>query len=56
MLDAVLDHLDVPLVIRAKHQGGLAELRDHIRHRDQVREGKKLCYKTETQSLKEDGV
>lgn len=49
MLDEAADDLGEPLMIWAKHQGGLGEPRDHVQHRDLIR-GK------EKQSEEEDGV
>jgi hypothetical protein len=54
MLDEALDGSGKPLMIWAKHQGGLGQLRSHVRHRDQIREGQKLCQKMENQSLGEN--
>ena len=39
-----------------KHQGGLGELRHHIRRRDLIRGKEKLYRTTEKQSEEEDGV
>ncbi|KAL2071831.1 hypothetical protein VTL71DRAFT_13066 [Oculimacula yallundae] len=51
MLDEVVDSYDEALMICAKHRGGLAELRDHIRRRDQDRESNELAYLMEATSL-----
>jgi hypothetical protein len=56
MLDEAADGVGEPLMIWAKHQGGLGELRNHVRHCDQFRERKKLCHIMETHSLEEHGV
>jgi len=34
-------------MVRPKHQGGLGELRDHVRRRDLIREKEKLYRGTE---------
>jgi hypothetical protein len=47
------DRSDKPLMIWSKHQGGLGELRDHVRHRDLIREREKP---TKKQTQEEDGV
>lgn len=50
------DSLGNPLMIWPKHQGGLGELRDHVRRRDLIREQEKLYRRTEKQGEEEDGV
>lgn len=45
-----------PLMVWQKHQGGLGELRHHIRRRDMIRGIEKLYRTTEKQSEEEDGV
>ena len=55
ILDEAADDLGKPLMIWAKRQGGLGELRDHVRRCDQFRERGKLCQMMEKQSLEEDG-
>ena len=49
MLDEAADDPDKPLMIWAKHQGGLGELRDHVRRRNLIREAENLCQMTEKQ-------
>jgi hypothetical protein len=56
MLDEATDDFGWPLMILPKHQGGLAELRRHVRHCDQSRESKMLCQMMDAQSLEENGV
>jgi hypothetical protein len=56
ILDEAADGMGKPLMIWGKHQGGLGELRDHVRRCDQFRERKKLCQMMETHSLEENGV
>jgi hypothetical protein len=55
-LDEAADDLGETLMIWAKHQGGLGELRDHVQHRDLIRGKEKLYRTTEKQSEEEDGV
>ena len=50
------DCSDNPLMVWPKHQGGLGELRHHIRRRDLIRGKEKLYRTTEKQSEEEDGV
>ena len=54
VLDETIDSIGKPVMIWAKHQGGLGELRDHVRRCDQFRERKKLCQIMETHSLEEN--
>jgi hypothetical protein len=56
MLDEATDDLGKPLIIWAKHQGGLGELRDHVQHRDLIRGKEKLYRTTEKQSEGKDGI
>lgn len=56
MLDEAVDGIGEPLMIWAKHRGGLGELRNHVRHSDQFRERKKICQMVDTHSLEEHGV
>ena len=43
MLYEAVDNFGKPLKAWLKHQGGLGELRNHVRRRDQIREDIKLC-------------
>jgi len=52
-LDEAADDLGEPLMIWAKHHGGLGELRQY---RDLIRGKEKLYRTTEKQSEEEDGV
>ncbi|CZR67731.1 uncharacterized protein PAC_17630 [Phialocephala subalpina] len=45
-----------PLMTWPKHQGGLGELRDHVRRRDLTRKKEELYCTTDDQSEEEDGV
>lgn len=56
MLEEAQDYFGNPLMIWVKHQGGLEELRDHVRHRDHIREEERLCQLMMKQSLEEDTV
>lgn len=56
MLDEAVDGIGKPLMIWAKNQGGLGQLRDHVRRRDQFRKGKEPCQMIETNSLEKNGV
>jgi hypothetical protein len=56
MLVEARDRLDNPLMIWSKHRGGLGELRDYVRRRDQIREEDKLYRMMKKPSLQEDGV
>lgn len=47
---------DKPLMGWQKHQGGLGELRHHIRRRDLIRGKEKLYRTTKKKSEEEDGV
>jgi hypothetical protein len=47
MLLEALDCLGNPLMIWPKHQGGLGELRDHVRRRDLIRKKEKLYNTTD---------
>lgn len=44
ILKELVDQYGSPLTIRAKHHGGLAELKDHVRHRDRIRK-EEVCRK-----------
>jgi len=50
------DRSDSPLMVWPKHQGGLGELRDHVRRRDMIRGKENLYRTTEKQGQEEDGV
>lgn len=56
MLDETADDLDKPLMIWAKHQGGLGELRDHVRRRDLIRKAENLCQLAEKQPSEGEGI
>jgi hypothetical protein len=56
MLVEARDPLDNPLMICSKHRGGLGELQDYVRRRDQIREEDKLYRMMKKPSLQEDGV
>lgn len=56
MLVEGLDCLGNPLMTWPKHQGGLGELRDHVRRRDLTRKNEELYCTTHDQSEEEDGV
>ena len=55
MLVEAKDYSGNPLMVWLKHQGGLGELRDHVRRRDLIHGQEKLYHTTEKQS-EEDGV
>ncbi|KIM99963.1 hypothetical protein OIDMADRAFT_30332 [Oidiodendron maius Zn] len=50
------DKLGNPLMVWPKHQGGLGELRDHVRRCDLIRGRDKLYHMTEKPSEEEDDV
>lgn len=49
------DRYDNPLMIWPKHQGGLGELRNHVRYQDSIREKEKKYYTVKKQGEEEDG-
>lgn len=56
MLVEAKDKSGNSLMVWPKHQGGLGELRDHVRRRDLICGRDKLYRTTEKPSEEEDGV